>query len=458
MKPIWKHQTQTAEFAVNVERVFDGSDPGTGKTRGHIEAYKRTQNGRLLVLCPTTLMHAAWARDLSEFAPELTFSLAPAAHREEAFKLRTDVVIVNHDGVKWLASEGKKYIKEFGHIIIDESSAYKWASSQRSKAARHVCKNARYLAALNGTPFGHSVTELHHQMLLVDHGKLLGTQFTAFRNTAQTPTQRGPDAKHLEWSDKPGISAVIAAVLAPRMIRHSFEDVMTSVPANHQATLSFDLPPSVMKQYKQLENELRLVVENAEISSVHAASLRTKLLQLASGAVYAQVENDDSDYKLIDRTRYKLIVEQAATCAHSVVFFNWRHQRDELVREFNSAGAHVAVIDGRVPQAERNRLVEKFQEGRFDAFLLHPKTGAHGLTLTRGTQTIVSSPIYEADVLKQMIHRVYRGGQTQVTNTVFVQANKTVEQLVYERLQGRYASMTDLLQAASDQTKTRAKK
>lgn len=455
MRPIWSHQAQTADFAVNVERIFDGSDPGTGKTRGHIEAYKRTQHGRLLVLCPTTLMHAAWARDLSEFAPDMSFSLATAAHREEAFQLKTDAVILNHDGVKWLAKEGKKYIKQFGHVVIDESSAYKWASSMRSKAARFVCKNAKYVAALNGTPFGHTVTEVHHQMLLVDHGRLLGSSFTAFRNAVQIPRQNGPSANHLVWNDKPGIAAVVAAMMAPRLIRHAFEDVMSSVPANHQSTLEFDLPPSVLKQYMKLEAELVLAVEDAQVSAIHAASLRTKLLQLASGAIYIDPQNEDRGYKVIDRSRYKLIVEQAATAQHSVVFFNWQHQRDELAKEFAASGARIAIIDGKVPQHDRIAIVNAYQSGEYDALLLHPKTGAHGLTLTRGTQTIVASPIYEADVLKQMIHRIYRGGQDKVTNTVFVQARNTVEKAVYERLQGRYASMTDLLQAARDQTKRR---
>jgi SNF2 family DNA or RNA helicase len=85
--------------------------------------------------------------------------------------------------------------------------------------------------------------------------------------------------------------------------------------------------------------------------------------------------------------------------------------------------------------------------------LLHPKTGAHGLTLTRGTTTVVTSPIYEADILKQMIHRIYRGEQNQVTNTIFVQAKGTVEDLVYERLNFRTGQMKDLLDMMRDRRK-----
>ena len=130
---------------------------------------------------------------------------------------------------------------------------------------------------------------------------------------------------------------------------------------------------------------------------------------------------------------------------HSIVFFNWRHQREQMELLLAKRGISFAVIDGTVAQRHRDDIVADFQAGRYQTVLLHPQTGAHGLTLTRGEACILLSPIYEADLLKQAIHRIYRGTQDKVTNTILVQARGTVEDLVYERRLAKTHNMNDFL-------------
>lgn len=446
--PPWPHQRSTMDFLDRQPRMFDFGDPGIGKTRSQLEHYANRKNRkRLLVLCPKTLMMSAWGCDIEKFTPQLTFSLAYADQREEAFKMPTDVVIMNHDGVKWFFEKGKpvkdriKYLKDFDHLVIDEVNAYKHANSQRSKAAAAIRKYFAHRAALSGTPNPNSVMELWHPALIIDDGKRLGTSYYKLRATVQTPTQIGPAPDHIRWDDKPGATQAINELLSDITIRFAFEDVMTHVPANHRNIKTFALAPRAKATYDKMEAECIVAFEDGVISAVHAASLRTKLLQIASGAVY----DGAGGYKVVDTARYELIADLVEERAHSVVFFNWTHQRDQLTKEFDKRGLSFAVIDGSTPQREREEIVAAYQRGEYQTILLHPRTGAHGLTLTRGDTTIFASPIYEADLLKQAIHRIYRGAQDKVTNTIFVEAAGTVERAVYERLEGKYEQMTDLL-------------
>jgi len=393
-------------------------------------------------------MLSAWGLDIERFAPELTFSIASAEQREQAFTISTDVVILNTDGVRWLAD--KKHpkrmalLKGFDHLIVDESTAYKEPNSQRSKAMVKVsrCFTHRYL--MTGTPNPNSVTELWNQAFIVDGGKRLGESYYKFRNAAQVPTQIGPGTQHLRWDDKPGIAPVVDELIRDITIRHAFEDVMTHVPANFRETKAFTLNKKTKALYDQMEASAIIELGEKVISAVHAASIRTKILQIASGALYTGAE--DGGYEVVDRQRYELIAEIVAERAHSLVFFNWRHQRDELVTEFKKAGITYAVIDGSVTaHGAREAVVADYQAGKYQTLLLHPRTGAHGLTLTCGTTTIIASPIYEADLLQQAIARIHRGGQTKVTNTILVRAEGTVEELVYDKLFGKEARMGDLL-------------
>ena len=168
-----------------------------------------------------------------------------------------------------------------------------------------------------------------------------------------------------------------------------------------------------------------------------------------SGAVYS----NDNEYVVLDSSRYELIADIVAERKHSVVFFNWRHQRDLLSKEFDKRDIRFALIDGSIAQHDRDQIVADFQAGKYQTILLHPKTGAHGLTLTAADTTVIASPFYEADLLKQGLHRIYRGDQNKVTNTVLVQAEGTVEDAVYARLNGKYERMSDLLQLMRDRSK-----
>lgn len=442
MQKPWPHQQETTEFFRSRPRGNDFSSPGTGKTRGQIDRYvARTRPDRMLILCPKTLMYSAWAMDLEKFAPGVTYALAYAENRQQAFETGADVVITNTDAVRWLA-DNPRVLKGFDDIVIDESTAYKHPTSQRTKAAIKLRKYFKERHALTGTPTPISVTELWAPMLIIDDGARLGTSFYRFRSVMQVAKQVGPMANHIRWDDKPGATQAVDEMIADITIRHAFEDVMTSVPPNHRDTKAFQLSRKVRAIYERMESEAFVNLQDTSITAVHAASLCTKLLQIASGAVY----DTNGKYEVLDTKRYDLVADLVGERDHSVVFFNWKHQRDELCREFESRGMRFAVIDGDTLDRTRDGIVSDFQAGAYKAVLLHPKTGAHGLTLTRADTTIVVSPFYEADLLNQVIHRIYRGGQTKATNTILIQAEGTIEEKVYGRLFDKETRMWDLLQ------------
>ena len=438
---LWQHQSQTKAFYKPKAIGLDTSDPGTGKTRSHLEVFaERPERGRLLVVCPKTLMKSAWGNDIEAFTSQLTYSLAYAGKREQAFGLKTDVVIINHDGIKELV-DNPQWLKGFTDIIIDEITAFKHRTSQRTKAAFWLRRKFERRFGLTGTPNPVSVTELWAPMYILDDGRRLGAAFGAFRNATQTYKQIGPGVHHIKWEDMPGSQMAVASLLKDVVIRHDFEEVMSHVPPNHRHVKRFDLARKARTVYDTLEDEAVALLGEQVVSAVHKAALRTKLLQVASGAVY----DSDGGYVLIDRTRYELVAELIEPVAHSLVFFNWKHQRDELAKEFESQDIRFAVIDGDTSQRERDRIVADFQAGKYKTLLMHPATGAHGLTLTRGTMTVIVSPFDRADFLKQVIHRVYRGTQDQITNTVLIEANDTIEKHVYDQLNGKYGRMLDLL-------------
>lgn len=451
---LWRHQRATLEFDLDHPRAFDLSDAGTGKTAAKLIGFsirkKRGQAKRMLVVCPKTLMYSAWGDDCEKFTPELTMSFATAEQRLDAFKLNTDVVVINHDGVKaffdkrkQIPAEWKRILQGFDTVVIDEFNAFKTPSSDRSKCMAKLRSFFQYRYELSGTPNPNTVMELFFPTLILDDGKRLGTSYYSLRSKVQNPEQVGPRPEHLKWTDKPGAGQAIKDILGDITIRHDFLDVMTHVPPNHRDIKQFTLSKRAAKVYADMERDAIVKLGDEVINSVHAAALRTKLLQIASGAVYNGGES--GSYTVIDTSRYEMIGDLVEERLHSVVFFNWAHQKELLMKEFAKRKVSFAVIDGSVNDKLRPQIVRDYQEGAYQTILLHPKTGAHGLTLTRGDTTIFSSPIYEADYLVQGEKRIHRGTQDKVTNTLLVQAKGTVEEIVYGKLFGKEANMKTLL-------------
>lgn len=466
MKP-YEHQLESLSHSERTPIVFDCSDPGTGKTYVRImAAAKRIKKGqvrKVLVLAPLTLLETVWAEDIKKFAPHLRVSIATADNRDKAFQADADVYITNIDGVKWLATKPKSFFASFDELVIDESTAYKHHTSQRSKAVSKIADHFKYKSCLTGTPNSNSITDVWHQVKILDGGKRLGPTFFGFRAAVCVPEQVGRHQHAVRWHDKDGAEEVVFSLLSDIVIRHKLEEC-TDIPANHEYTLPFVMSSKQRKAYDQMMEGAvteifgspterakatllgKKLVPKAHITAINAASVATKLLQIASGAVY---ESSNSDrYHLIDTTRYEFIMDLVEQRKHSVVFFMWKHQRDLMVAEAEKRGITFAIIDGNTPKNDRSDIVKMYQAGRFRTVFLHPQSAAHGLTLTRGTAAIWASPTANAEFFNQGSRRVYRISQKQKTETITVLAKDSYEERVYHEILSpknkRMANLLDL--------------
>jgi len=76
-------------------------------------------------------------------------------------------------------------------------------------------------------------------------------------------------------------------------------------------------------------------------------------------------------------------------------------------------GYRIARLDGSTPPSERRSLVERFQEGGIDVFLLSLKAGGVGLNLTAASEVVLLDPWWNPAVEDQAADRAHRIGQTE---------------------------------------------
>ena len=442
---LYEHQAGDIKFELKNPRIIDTSDPGTGKTRTRLEVFsKRHSIGAakgMLAIVPKSSIYSTWECDVKKFTPWLKVSAAYAENREKAFKKKADIYITNHDAVKWLAKQPASFFAGFDSLVVDESTAFKHSTSQRSRALNKIKKYFKFRCVMTGTPNTNSVTDIWNQVHVVDDGQRLGTSFYGFRAAVQIPEQVGPKVNMIKWTDRPGAEESVGSLLRDITIRHIFEECH-DIPKNHNYVIPFKPSVKLQTAYETMERDSFLQLKSGEITAINAATVVNKLLQIASGAVY----DSEGKYHLVDTSRYELIADLVEARKFCVVFFNWTHQRDLLQEEFKKRGITNVLIDGSVSKGKRNDAVSHFQNGFYRVLLAHPQSAAHSLTLTRGTSTIWSSPTYNLEHWLQGNRRIYRAGQTQKTETVNVIAEGTIEEKVYSVLSKKHVKLSDLLE------------
>ena len=432
----YSHQQKTTDFIVANPQCMITSDPGTGKTRAVLDAHV-ILGGKTLVLAPLSILEAAWAEDIKKFQPNINYGVAYAKNREKIFKDENiEMVITNFEAVNFLF-KNKQYCKQFDTIVIDEFTAFKNRTAKRSKNLRNIIHNFTNRIAMSGTPNSNTILDIWHPALLVDDGERLGCRFYQFRSQVCTPVFNGFAN---EWKDKPGAEDAVANRLSDITIRYGLDECM-DLPDNITRTINTNLSKQIQKQYNLLAKDSVLYTKTGTVNAVHAGARVKKLLQLVTGAVY----DEDKLVQFVHQERYDIVMTLVEQRAHSLVAFNWRHERDALVELAEKQGITYEVIDGETKGERRKDIVSRFQAGQIKMLLCHPQSASHGLTLTKANTVIWCSPTYNAEHFKQFNQRIYRAGQTQKTETILIQARNTWEPEVYKKLNTKLGRMENLL-------------
>lgn len=444
----YSHQLTTMDFIEKADGLtFVASDPGTGKTATVLWWFAKAKESgkarRMLVLCPKSIMKAAWFNDVKTFTPHLKVAVATGTAKQKLAILqepRYDVVITNHDTVKLIEDTAGVPLL-FDTCVVDESTAFKGGTAARTKSLLKLGKHWRNRIGMSGTPTPQSILDLWAQLKFVRPDKL--PLFGAFRSEVCTPVSKrfANGLKITEWQEKPGIRSAIIAYFSDTIIRFAKEDCV-DLPERTFRTMTVELSPSLRKIYEDFKTNALLELGETRATSVHAGSLAQKLLQIASGFVY-DVEHDAH---CLSEERYELIAELVMERAHSLVAFAFKAQRDHLSDVLKRKDVAFAVIDGDTPDNQRHQIVADFQDGKYQTVLCHPKSAGHGLTMTRADTIIWTGAVANTEWFEQFNARNYRIGQKQHTEVIMIAAEDTYEQKLYQRLMHKRGQQLDLLE------------
>ena len=442
----YDHQKATASFFTLNKRAFCFNEQGTGKTASAIWAsdYLLTQGkiNRVLVICPLSIMESAWRNDLFSFAMHRKVDVAYGSKkkRKEIIENGADYVIINYDGVEIVQDAVKE--GGFDLIIVDEATHYKNVQTKRWKTLNKLIDNNTWLWMMTGTPAAQSPTDAYGIAKLVNP-RGVPRFFGTFRDMVMQKVT------NFKWIPKETATDTVHQALQPA-IRYTKEECL-DLPPMVYVKREVDMTPQQKKYYKELKSKMVMQAAGEQITAANAAVNMNKLLQISSGAVYA----DNGDALEFDITkRYKVLREVIDESSKKVlVFVPFRHTIQLLTDKLRKDGITTEIINGDVPAPKRTDIFKRFQEQDDPKVLvIQPQSAAHGVTLTAANTVVWWSPTSSLETYAQANARVHRSGQDQKCTVVHLQGSY-VEKRVYTLLDNRidvHTKMIDLYKEILD--------
>lgn len=405
---------------------------------------------RTLIIAPLSVAKNTWPAEVAKWdhTKHLSTSLVLGTEtkRIQALTRDADLYITNRENVTWLVSYYKKRWP-FDTVVIDELSSFKSSNAARFRALKRVRPMMKRVIGLTGTPAPNSLLDLWPEMYLLDQGERLGKTITGYRQRYFHP---GAGDGHIvyKWELDQGAEAKIYDAVSDIAISMKSGDYL-KLPPRTDNTVSVELKPGQLKQYRQLEQDyiLEATKDTGEVIAANAAVLTSKLLQLASGAVY------DEDGQVVHIHDQKLdalkrIIEEAQG-QPVLVFYQYKHELARILEAIPDAKAFDAKSDD----------VARWNHGEIPVMLAQPQSAGHGLNLQQGGHIIVwFSLTWSLEYYQQANARLDRQGQTEPVIVHHLVAKDTIDEQVLRVLQGKAKGQDALLAAVKARIEKAGKK
>jgi len=451
---LFKHQQEAVEFAVRNRgccALFH--DPGLGKTRTGLEIFRhfRQQDPklRLLVVCPLSLVNAAWGEDIKRFT-EFSYGIF-----KELKGVLPDIVIINYEAFisrKYLPLIKKLVMENQFMCVLDESSRLKNHKSVTTKTLLAMAEYFRYRVIASGTPMPNSEAELWGQISFV-RPYLLPKSFYAFRNTYFHLERNGEIMTTGRYVSRDEMREILSSGWKYVITAESRRRLMNEInPVSHWVKKSeaLDLPekidetrevilsPKEAKAYQEMRDLLVTEIDGEEISAQIVLTKLMKLRQATSGFFYGE---DGKSVEVDKSSKLKELEEIIEELGNQpvIIWVQFHHEINVIYGMLSEKYGPNQIATLYAETQNKDTSIRKFQNGDVRYLIAHPKSAAHGLTFVNCKTMIFYSMDYSYESHTQARDRIHRIGQKNNCLYIYMIATGTIDEqllLVLQKKKG----------------------
>ena len=366
-------------------------DMGLGKTIQVISFLSSIfdKDKKYLIICPVSILYN-WKNEFEKFS-NLEVSIYHGPDRSD---LEHKNIILTSYGILKREYQSDFLQQEFEVIAMDEVQNLKNIRSIGSLAIRNL--NSNFKICLTGTPVENDISEFFNILDLCVPG-LWGDLIQSKKNKFLT------DKNLVRKSSKPFI------------LRRTKSQVLNDLPDKIEQNQILEFDGEEKKFYNQLlatiQNEIRVTPKNNRFGIILRGILR-----LRQSCLWQPDEKNASfDNTEAYSTKIKFLcsqLEQIIEEGHqALIFSQFTSYLDIIQNVFIKRGWSYSRIDGKYSVSQREKEINKFQNGENKLFLISLKAGGVGLNLTAASFVFIMDPWWNPAVENQAVDRAHRIGQ-----------------------------------------------
>jgi len=475
---VWKLKSKRARLI--------GNDPGTGKTYEGIALDQLNRSGdghkdctpeklaewfpnrklKTLIVAPKSVL-GVWDYHCMELTDEDVY-VYDYSKRAEFFRAATDkrrsgYFIINYESLRIKDAAVLAQVAWF-HIIADECHRVKNRKSQQTQAFWKI--KALYKTAMSGTPADNKPQDLW--AILHWLWPNFYTSYWKFVNAyIRVTEEKNQDGDGYRKLHEPINMPHLHAQMAPWFVRRRKEDVLTDLPPKYYSKIWVDLTPKQRTAYDQMRKTMAAWVEAHEAAGdletpVIANAAIAQLVRLQQFADAYVVPRLDEDGEQVYRTVRKKLkdgtvelrevpvydVEEPAAKIDAlmdiledrgdeqvIIWSRFKSVVDLITARLDKKGISYGLLTGDVSQADRDRHVEDFQQGRTRCFVGTIAAGGVGITLTAASTVVFVDRWWSPSINVQAEDRAHRIGQTEAVEVIDLMAKNTVDLGQHQQLE-----------------------
>lgn len=380
--------------------------PGKGKTYPCVDAMRDVDahlkgTAKVLILSTADAIKNMWASEIEPqgILPKNTVMMSFNAAIQEKTKLQLMKV-------KW------------DILVIDECHKIKANTSKTSKLVYQLSKKTQYVWGLSGTPRGNNDVDIFcqfHNMCISEWGSISYTHFVEqccdidkkFFRGNQVVVPIGINKRY-----QAGWERNIA--LYTQRIDYDEEDAMPNLNVN-----LIELPYEATKQYVQAEDGV-ISTPEYETTLTKLAAIQ-KLHQAVNGFLYVYDDDDNrKTYKFQHNIKLDWLEENLTT--PSTIVYRFEEDLNQIKEMLDANGYNYTEI------------VDEFKNGDAEVLLLQCSR-CESFNLQMCKRIIFYTLDYSYIKYDQMIHRVWRMGQTEDVEIDVLTFKDTIETKIWKTVQ-----------------------
>jgi len=426
------YQSEAATFLVNHNRAMLVADPGLGKTGTSLLALDMlklvgSSFFPALVLAPKRVADVVWSGEKDKWSSfqhlnvvQITGSLQ---ERLEILRKPTaDIYVLNYELVPWLVSLWPQEKWPFRIVIADECSRLKGfrlsKGTVRSTALSNIAQFTGRWWNLTGTPAPNGLQDLWGQMYFVDFGERLKRSYTAF---AEAYLMENRYTRKIVLQN--GAAESIQDAVKDILVAYRAEDWL-DITQPQLLPVEFEMPPAAKAQYKRMEKEFFLEIDDAQITAGTAAIKSSKLLQMCAGSI---IDTETEQTHAVHEGRLEALddVLDQIEPEPLLVSYWWKSDPIRVLNHLKKRGIPARLYQGKQDEIDWNAR-------KIRVILLHEQS-AFGLNLHEPCRDILHySYTYNAELWQQMVERVgparqVQAGKKAVVRVWYAQAKGTID-------------------------------